>query len=929
MGNASSSGTDVFRTGLSPGLQRLVANPDRIGAMSLWNALEADERSAAARAFLGTDERGRERLGMAVAEARSFRPATVRRWPEEKIVKATGQGPIRDPQVVVELLTCHHVPGQQAMVTAFLDALGVSHDQGSVESLASIDGDEEVVRSAMREMVERYGARASAVYLLALRFFGAPAGETGRAWIQELIEARPGKAEAETEEGPVEAAETAERRNEDQLKDDESRRRLSFTTLDRLLIRAAVDSAQGIRGALSEDQLDEVVDELVTLNGRRHQSYFHAGFRDVLFDKPVAEELRAENQSRLRWYWTGAVRGWARRERWDCIVREHARNPVVRGLGSGAGAASAAAVRHIVEALRREGRTAEIAQFVKVPALVRQPHLFGQLLDAATELLGNGDAASALPIFELLTSARSTHSAAPARTRKALENRGVSPTERLLLDARRRMAHCLRHLHQHARARELLTDLLRQDPDRDIHAMVHADLGLMAGGFDGLEEVVMPLRRDELGGVLDRLEKGVRQFRESVDMEVPHSSHGHYCLGVLALGRAVDDHAFEDAELHLQHARVHFSEAADSYPERLVEHANLYFGIAKALQLSSNKLAHAADVVTRSLASGARIPAYLIDQTVEAFGLAEEKRDLRRVTEAIIGAGGDSALDALATCDAALDHCPALADGLRERALGAGRPAVDRAADLRSALRGFRQRGDRTAMGETLDRLERLARGNVAVPEFLELLEDRSSYDLAWDLEDATIARARCYEDRGEFLKALAVLRKDLFYRLATPEREAGLSDAAGILERIRRYGIKPDDYSDMTSRYSALVPEGDAGAEALAEPSPAALVRVLVVGGAEQQARAEDAVRDRLKERYPHIRTRFIRTGWGGNWSRTFVEVEREIARHDALVIIRFMRTHLGREIRRTWKGPWRSCWSGGSGAIVEAVAQAAAAVR
>ena len=148
-------------------------------------------------------------------------------------------------------------------------------------------------------------------------------------------------------------------------------------------------------------------------------------------------------------------------------------------------------------------------------------------------------------------------------------------------------------------------------------------------------------------------------------------------------------------------------------------------------------------------------------------------------------------------------------------------------------------------MGEVLDRLERLAKDDVAVPEFLKLLEDRSSYELAWDLEDATIARARCHEDRGEFLEAMTVLRQDVFYRLATTEREDGLNDAAGILERIRGYGI------------------------------------------------------------------------------------EREMKKHDALVIIRFMRTHLGREIRRTWDGVWRSCWGGGPGSIVEAVAKAAAAVR
>ena len=922
MGKASSGHKDIFQAGLSAGLRRLITNPKRLGAVSLWNALDPDGRAAAARAYLATEADGRGQLNKIVARARNFRPATVQKWPEEKIVKAIRHVPLHNPQVASQLMTCHHVPGQLDMVTAFLNALDVKHDQGRVDSLAAVDAEEKVVQAAIRGMVEKNEPQACAVYLLALRFFGAPAGETGRAWLQELLEAPSPEADEVAEEPQAAAAEAVERDaeehalEEDQLEDDDLTRQLSFTTLDRLLILAAVDTAQGIKGALNEDQLDDVVDELVTLNGRRHQSYFHAGFRNVLFDKPVAEELPAENPSRLRWYWTGAVQGWARRERWDCIVREHAENPVVRELGSGSSAASVAAVRHIVEALRREGRTAEIAHAVKVRALLREPRLFELLLDAATELLGKGDAASALPLFELLM-----------KTRTELEKRGVSPTDRLLLDAHRRMAHCLRHLHQHARARRLLRDLLTQDPDPNIHAMVHADLGLMVGGFDALEEVLLPLRHEELGGVVDRLAKGVGHFRDSVRTETAYSAHGHYCLGVLALGRAVSDHKFEDAEHHLQCTRAHFSEAADSYSSNLVEHGNLYFGIAKAMQLSSNKLAHAADVITRSLASGARMPTYLIEQTIEALGLAEEKLDLRRVTEAIIKRGGDQALDELAKCEAALDHCPALADRLATRAEADGRAAADRAADLRSALHGYRRRGDWKAVGEALDKLERLAKDDVAVPEFLELLEDRSCYDLAWDLEDATIARARCHEDRGEFLEATTVLRQDLFYRLATTEREAGLNDAAGILERIRGYGIDPDYYSGMASRYDGLVREIET--ETSAEPDRATPVRVLVVGGGEKQAKAEDMVRSRLKEQYPHIRARFIQTGWSGNWSRPLADIEREMKKHDALVILRFMRTHLGREIRRSWDGVWRSCWGGGPGAIAEAVAKAAAAVR
>ena len=903
---------------ISAGLKRLVMSPRRLSGVSLWNALSPREREAAARAYLGSAPAGRRHLNGIVAEARNLRPATVFKWPEAKIVAAMRSVPLPDPAVAVGLLQSHHVPGQLPMVTGFLDALGVRHEDGRVESIEQVDASDEVVRTAAERIAEDYGLQTAAVYLLVLRLWRAPAGEKGRVWLQTLLATPPERADSELEEPPEAVAEpsAALSGEEREAEQDDPTRQRSFTTLDRLLILAAVDTAQGIEGALSEDELDDVVDELLKLNGRRHQSYFHAGFRDVLLDRAVAEELPAENQGRLRWYWTGAIQGWARRKQWDCIVREYAKTPVVKDLGSGSDSPSVAAVQHVVEALRQQDRTIEIAPFVKVEAVVGQPRLFIMLLDAATKLLREGDAGSALPIFELLMEASRT-----------LEERGVSPPERLLLDVHRRMAHCLRQLHEHARARDLLEHLLREDPDPNIRAMVHADLGLMVGGFDGLEEVALPLRHDELDGAMSRLAEGAEHFRESVKVKTSYSAHGHYCLGVLALGRAVNDGVFEGAERHLQRARVYFSEAAGTYPQELVQRASLYFGIAKAQQLSSHKLAHAADVTTKALRSGARFPPYLIDQTVEAFGLADDKADLRRVTDAIIETGGDAVLDALATCEAALDHCSGLCDKLLSRATSKNRAGSARAADLRSALRGFLNRSDLEAAGEALDALEKLARSRVAVPAFLELMKDRTRYEPAWDIDDASIARACCHEARGEFLDALTVLQ-DLFYRLASSEREGGLGDAAGVLHRIRGYGIDSSIYSDMTRRFDALaaretdaIPAGDVEA--------GRQVRVLVVGGAEQQARAEEMARRKLEEHYPRIRASFIRTGWHGNWNRTFADIQREMPRHDALVIVRFMRTHLGRKIRQHWSGPWRFCWSGGPGAIVEAVASAAAAVR
>ena len=906
---------------VDPRIRRLIDSPRRPGAIRLWSVLNGDEREAATRAFVEAEDDGRTRLNKVVAEGRRFRPATIQRWALDKIVIAMRTVPLHDPGLAHRLLHRSQVPGKLFLVSAILDALGIPHEEGQVDSVRKLDASEDSVRSTFDRMVEEYGHRAVVIYLLVQRLDGAPIGEKARGWLQELYEEgatdsvpEPG----ESVEATLQEVETAE--EEGEAVEAESPGQASLTTLDRLLRKAAEDSAQEIVGALSEDELDDAVVEFVKLNSRRPQSFFHAGYRDVLFNRNIAAELPVEDPRRLRWYWTGAIRAWAKHERWDRIVREYDASPVVRQLGSGSNLASVASVLDVVDALHREGRTAEIAGFVEGRALVAEPHLFGQLLDAATELLRSRDAANAHRILDLLMSVRGR-----------LEERGVAPPQRLLLDAHRRTAHCLRELHEYERARELLVGLLDEDPDLNVHAMAHADLGLMGGGFDSMEDVALPIREHELNDVLDRIAEGEDHFRQSVRAGTTYSAHGHYCLGVLTLGRADSEEEFEQAERHLQRARVHFSKRAGSYADDLVQRTNLYTAIAKTQQLQPDKLAHAARVIVGALGSGARFPIYLINHTVGAFELTEDKMDLGRVTEAIIANGDDLALNELARCDSALDHCPLLTEKLHDRARSGKQSSTARASDLRAARRGYMSAGDLAKTGEVLDELEHFALNRVAAPEFLELLSHPDRYDPAWTRDDATIARAHCHEACGELREATNVLR-DLFYRLTARENEIALDDARGLLQKIAGYGIPPSLYSDMTDRYAAVAEQVLGGESANdGEPARPRLVKVLVVGGSEQQARSEEQVREALRERHPHVRVCFIQTGWSSNWDRPFVEFERQAPNHDALVTLRFMRTNLGRRVRRTWPGsrPWRFCWSGGTGAIVEAVAKAAAAVR
>ncbi len=684
-------------------------------------------------------------------------------------------------------------------------------------------------------------------------------------------------------------------------------------------MNAAADSARSIHGALAEAAGDDAVDEFVKLNGSRPQSWFHMGYGDALFNRSVDEREPVDDRAARLWYWAGVVRGWARNENWTRIVGAYDEQSFVRELAAGSRRASAAAVSQIVDAMHRQGRTADIGDVVKADVIVEQPRLFALLLECATSLLRSGDASNAKGIFEMLM-----------RTSKKLEERGSAPPERIVHDAHRRAAHCLRQLHEHARAQEVLERLLEEDPDPNVHAMVHADLGLMAGGFDSLEDVALPIGKAELDGTIERLAKGVDHYKESVKPGMFYSAHGHYCLGVLALGRADSDGKYEDAERHLEQARVRFSQGT-AYSDKLFQRTNLYFAIAKSQRLQFDKLAHAADIAVDALKSGAVLPVYHVDNTVEAFGLADDSSLVRRVAESIITSCRkdllDGVLDDLMSSDAALDHCPLLAEKLMDRASRDNRSADKRAEDWRAALRGFMRAQDYDRARVALDNLQRLAQEGAGRSEFLAILSDSDAHDPAWNLEDAAIASAQCHEVRGDHTRAIGILRKQ-FHKEAANESELGLHNAHGILSKIRQYGVKESNYQDLVNAYNAKAAaiDDDAG-----DSVQDRVIRVLVVGGAEQQAKSEEYVRRVLAEKHPNVRPTFVQTGWGANWHRPYEEFKRHADKHHALVILRFMRTNLGRRIREQWPSdrPWRFCWSGGRKALIHTVVRAAAAVR
>ena len=108
--------------------------------------------------------------------------------------------------------------------------------------------------------------------------------------------------------------------------------------------------------------------------------------------------------------------------------------------------------------------------------------------------------------------------------------------------------------------------------------------------------------------------------------------------------------------------------------------------------------------------------------------------------------------------------------------------------------------------------------------------------------------------------------------------------------------------------------------------------VRVLFVGGNEEQARTDDTIRRRVARCDEQIEINFVRPGWNSNWNEHARDVDRLLPTHHAVVIMRYIRTNFGKHIRRKCGERnilWRFCWSGGRGGAVEAILKAARAGR
>lgn len=132
----------------------------------LWRRLSLEQRTSAARAFWSDTEAISDqfRAVLYIAEQKKFRPKTVTSLDlDRKARHLGGLKSLPDP-LAARALVLYHLSERRPMMAAFLDALGIAHEDGLIQD-DNVAPDKDKLGPAVALLSEQFPADQVALYL--------------------------------------------------------------------------------------------------------------------------------------------------------------------------------------------------------------------------------------------------------------------------------------------------------------------------------------------------------------------------------------------------------------------------------------------------------------------------------------------------------------------------------------------------------------------------------------------------------------------------------------------------------------------------------------------------------------------------------------------------------------------------------------------
>jgi hypothetical protein len=132
----------------------------------LWKHMTPEQRQRAARAFWGDADAKADQLQavMLIAQQKKFRPKTVNGLDLDRKARHLATMPSLPDALAARALVVYHLAEQRPMMGAFLDALGIAHENGLIQE-DSVKPDATKIEPAAAAIAEKFPPEDVRLYL--------------------------------------------------------------------------------------------------------------------------------------------------------------------------------------------------------------------------------------------------------------------------------------------------------------------------------------------------------------------------------------------------------------------------------------------------------------------------------------------------------------------------------------------------------------------------------------------------------------------------------------------------------------------------------------------------------------------------------------------------------------------------------------------
>lgn len=813
------------------------------------------------------------------------------------------------PNVVKAWLVGNHRP----LLCAFLAAADIPQDDGFVDGEPAPPSVENF-RRAVNEITAQFDRRVVAIYL------GYQLVHGNEFWANLLPAVTPDKTVPLSEAAAEHAAQPVPQPAVEDMVPPAAEDSVAFTTLDNLLIQKAVAVATNEIGAISEDQLEDLIEEVMALNSKRQHSVFHRGFFHALFGREPEFTFPGENSSRRIWYFSGVLMGLMRGINRNRVLEIlHKQNELFDLLCTdGSPVAANMLLPQLIPMLWEEGELGMAKKLAEshLRGLPVRPFssLVFQLYYKCAALLRRGQWEQAGWFLDFIGDAVAGRSDLPE---------GFQEKFRPPVDRKRAQVFQLKGDFQSAAQ---LLQAVASDPDGREQGAALADLGLIRGKLRSLQATLPSGDEKQATAVMSALAVGRADFEAACERYPKDATNAHFCLGLLDLLH--DKQASSSAD-HFREALSGMLAKKDAYTEGRMLQWNLFLlGVALLESSEPAEFEHARLLVEGALADEINYPLWLWNRAMQAAALFPDTSLGENIARHLLEHRGTEAYHSIWDSGLAAE-ISALRGPYVEWLERAPVPISEKWRQLIQLLPAALKDSDCEQGENILDQMEYLAEQAEDVrSDFVELLSEHRNYSPAWEPPDAVHSLTKLYELDSNSSQGIGLLHK-LFFQLHNEDNPSFATVGPQIVERMVELGADAETIDDLRRRQPA--PDATPDTASVEDSLREVAVCILYVGGNETQAGYEDNLRKKLARRLPNLDLKTIFPGWGSNWMVHLDHVRALLPSVDAVVLNRLVRTQFGRAVRRHCNNetPWWPCTGKGLKALqssIEAAAQWAA---